>query len=334
MKWQLYAKILAMPHILLVKTSSMGDIVHNMPVIADILEHVPNASIDWVVEESFAELVALHPAVNRIIPIAMRRWKKALTHKITWQQLSAFRHSLQAMHYDAVLDTQGLLKSALISRLAHGPSYGANRQTAREAIAGTLYQHPRHIPQNLHASVRSRMLAAKALGYAMPQTPPVYNLRPPPALPAIAVAGNYAVGLHSTARDSKLWPSAYWIELGQFLAAQGLRLLLPWGSAGERARAEQIAAAVPDAAVLPKMCLTELASLIADAKLAVGLDTGLMHLAVALGIPTLAIFTDTEIWQAGTYPPAHSKALTIGGKRLLPAPAVAIEAIGKLLPLH
>lgn len=319
-----------MPRILLVKTSSMGDLVHNMPMIADIRRHYPNAVIDWVVEESFAEIARMNPLVDRIITVNMRRWKRNLGSWQTWRDFFAFKHQLKMQAYDDVLDTQGLLKSAMICRWAQGPSHGQDRHTAREGIAGFLYSHSHDIPRNLHAVTRNRLVAAEALGYALPETPPVYDLQVPPATLPFSPPAHYAMVLHGTARDAKLWPVASWIAFCQFLSREHLHILLPWGNETEHERARAIAAEVSGTTVLPRLNLTQLANLLMHAKTVIGLDTGLMHLAVGLGIPTLAIFTDTEIWQAGTCPAAGSHALTVGGKGVIPSVEEAVCAFKTL----
>lgn len=318
--------------ILLVKTSSMGDLIHNMPMIADIHAHFPDAIMDWVVEESFAEIAALNPLVNQLIPVTMRRWKRTLTRKSTWSEFLAFKRHLKAHTYDAILDTQGLLKSAMICHWANGPSHGASKNTTREPLAGYIYTHSYDISQQLHAIVRNRLVAAQALGYPLPHTPPVYDIKIPETSLPENLPTHFVMGLHGTARDAKLWPVDFWVALGQYLASQGLSLLLPWGNESERLRAESIAAQTPLTMVLPKMRLTQLTSLTSKAQAAVGVDTGLMHLAVALNIPTLAIFTDTEIWQAGAMPAAGSLAITLGGKLAMPSVDEAIKAIKQLLP--
>ena len=301
----------------------MGDVIHNMAVVADIKARFPDAQIDWVVETPFVELVKLNPDIHRIIPVAMRRWKRALFSRQTWTEVATFKRQLQETTYDAIIDTQALLKSALISRLARGISHGANYKTAREPLAGLIYHHSYDISPKIHALTRYRMLAAQALGYPLPASPPNYHLQltkieTPPSLPE-----RYVLGLHSTARDSKLWPIEHWVALGRYLNKRGLSLLLPWGTEAELARSNLIVAGINSdafnkAIVLPKMNLTQLASLIVGAKAAVGVDTGLMHLAVALKIPTLAIFCDTHIWQAGAMPSMDAIAITIGGKRVCP----------------
>lgn len=307
-----------MTRILLVKTSSMGDLVHNMPMVADIRQRFPEAVIDWVAEESFVEIARMNTQVARVIPVNMRRWKRNLTSRQTWQEFFALRRELNACRYDAILDTQGLLKSAMICRWANGPSHGQDRHTAREGIAGRLYTHPHDIPRNLHAITRNRLLAARALGYALPETPPEYHLQIPAAPLPFEAQARYAMVLHGTARAAKLWPEEHWIAFCRRISGNYPQILLPWGNAEERERAGRIAAHVPAATVLPRLNLTQLARLLLQANAVIGLDTGLMHLAVGLGIPTLAIFCDTEIWQAGTFPPAGALALTVGGKGTTP----------------
>jgi heptosyltransferase I len=289
-----------------------------------------------VVEESFAGIARLNPEINRIIPVAMRRWKRALASQQTWREFMAFRHDLRSEQYDAILDTQGLLKSAMVCYWARGKSHGQNQQTAHEVMASYVYNHRHDIPRELHAVTRNRLLGALALGYPLPDSPPAYNLQVPDMeVPALAlnagILSNYVMGVHGTARDAKLWPVESWISLAEHLSSLQLSLLLPWGNADEHRRAQAIASKVPRAVVLPKMGLTELAALISKAKAVIGVDTGLMHMAVALKIPTLAIFTDTHIWQAGAYPSADSAAITIGGKPAQPTVSEAILALQQLL---
>jgi len=311
----------------------MGDLVHNMPMVADIRQRFPDAVLDWVAEESFAEIARMNTEVERVIAVHIRRWKHHLGQGRTWREFAAFRRELASMPYDAVLDTQGLLKSALICRCAHGPSHGPDRRTAREAVAGWLYAHAHDIPRNLHAVTRNRLLAARALGYDLPDTPPRYDLQLPPTQQSLMPAAPYAMVLHGTARAAKLWPVTHWVAFCRELALTHRAILLPWGNEAERLRAQQIAAAVPACQVLPRLNLTQLAHLLQGAGVVVGLDTGLMHLAVGLGTPTLAIFCDTEIWQAGPCPSAGVHARTVGGKAVVPTSDEAIDSLNQLLAL-
>jgi len=227
-----------MKRILIVKTSSLGDVVHNLPVASDIRRHFPDAHIDWVVEEPYAPLVRLHSAVRRVIPVALRRWRQRPLGRVTWREIGEFRRLLHTERYDAIIDTQGLLKSALIARVAKGRHHGFDAGSAREPFAARFYDVTHHVARSQHAVPRNRALAAAALGY-QPVDPIDYGIVisgpvTPPAQP-------YAVLLHGSSRHDKLWAESAWTELGRALAIRGLACVLPWGSDEERKRSERIA---------------------------------------------------------------------------------------------
>src|SRR5262245_33237802 len=223
-----------MPTILFVKTSSLGDVVHNCPAVSDAARAFPGAAIDWVVEEPFAGIAAMHPAVRRVIPVAVRRWRQALWSASTWSEIGQWRRDLRRERYDAVVDTQSLFKSALIARLAQGRRHGLDRASAREVLAPMFYDVRHSVARGQHAVERNRQLAAQALGYSI-STPPEYGLRVPGAAKSA-----YAVLLTMTSRDDKLWPEERWIELARELRTPAM---LPWGSDAERERAQRIAGA-------------------------------------------------------------------------------------------
>lgn len=316
-----------MPRILFVKTSSLGDVVHNCPAVTDAARYVPGAAIDWVVEESFADVVRLHPAVARVIPVAIRRWRSELARPATWGELAAFRRRLRAGRYDCVIDTQGLLKSALVARLARGPRHGFDRASAREPLAARLYDEVHAVALSLHAVERNRRLAAAALGYAVDGACD-YGLAAP-GEPPLAPSGPYALLLTMTSRADKLWPEEHWCALGRWLAAHGILSVLPWGTVGERERCTRIAAAIPGASVPPRMELAALARLLARARCAIGVDTGLAHLAAALGVPALGIFCGSDPALTGLC--AGPRARNIGTPGTAPAPGEAIAALEALL---
>ncbi|MBZ0143311.1 MAG: lipopolysaccharide heptosyltransferase I [Rhodocyclaceae bacterium] len=305
-----------MPNILLVKTSSLGDLIHNLPVVSDMLVHLHEAEIDWVAEESFALLPTLHPAVSKVLPVAVRRWRKRLWLPQVWREIGDFDRQLRAVAYDVVLDSQGLLKSALIAARARGTRCGFDRASAREPLAALFYDKAFAIDRSLHAVERNRLLAGRVFGYT-PDTPVDYGIAAPridlPWLPG----GPYAVLLHATSRDDKLWPEADWIELGRFLARQGLRGVLPWGSGAEGARSQRLAAAIPDALIPPPLRLDALAALLAGAELTVGVDTGLTHLAAALKTPVAALYCSTEPGLTGVYGSGFAR--NLGGNGVPPA---------------
>jgi len=336
--------------ILLIKTSSLGDVIHNLPVLSDLARAFPDAVIDWCVEEAFADIPRLHPALHRVIPVAIRRWRKGLTRGAVWREIADFRQTLAAEDYDYVLDTQGLAKSALVAKAAPGVHLGYSAAAAREPLAARFYDQTFAIPRNLHAVTRNRWLAAAAFGLPadfVETTPLDYGIVPPPlALPwlskaqaplgsqatvgnATAEDGNstpgkaprYAVLLSATSRDDKLWDEAHWVALGSALVERGITPVFPGGSAPERERAARLAAAIPGALAAPPLTLTDAAALLGHAALTVGVDTGLVHLSAALATPTLAIYTATDPALTGALAPAaHGFVRNLGGKGAPPTP--------------
>ena len=312
------------PRILLVKTSSMGDVLHNLPVATDILRHFPQAQIDWVVEEGFASLPALHPGVKRTLTVALRRWRKGW-----WKSRGEIRaacSNLSSGHYDLALDTQGLLKSALIAQCAAAPRYGYDWNSAREPLSTLFYDHRFAVARNQHAVERNRQLAALALGYSL-DSPADYGIRAPHLALSWLPPAPYAVLLHATSRDDKLWNEANWIELGRRLNQAGMRAVLPWGSEREKARAERLSGAIPGAVCAPRLNLHEAAAMLGQARAAVGVDTGLSHLAVALGVPTVGIYTATDPSITGLY--GRANAINLGGKNAAPAVGEVIAALNQ-----
>lgn len=318
-----------MTPILLVKTSSLGDVIHNLPVATDIARHLPDAAIDWVVEESFAGIPRLHPAVGKVLPVAVRRWRKTLFQPDTWREIGAFRRQLQGHPYRTVLDTQGLIKSALIAALAHGERCGFDRASAREPFAARFYRRTYAVDRALHAVERNRLLAAQALGYAL-EAPADYGIAAPGLALPWRPRGRYAVLLHATSRDDKLWPEENWTALGAWLVRQDIVSVLPWGSATEKTRSERLARAIPGAVVPPPQTLAELAALLAGAAVTVGVDTGLTHLAAALKTPTVALYCASQPGLTGVYASSFARNLGNAGAppSLAAAQATVEEALG------
>ncbi len=319
-----------MARILLIKTSSLGDVVHNLPLVTDICAHDPNAIIDWVVEAPFADIPELHPRVRRVIPVATRRWRGALWQRATWREIGDFKRTLQTEKYDFVLDTQGLFKSVMLTKLAHGPSYGQDAESAREPLATHLYNHRFRVVRGRHAVLRNRDLASQALGYVLPTTSPEYGVFAPREELPEGLNGPYVVCLHGTSRPLKQWPNAYWMTFVRELTQRGLTPVLPWGNDSEQKRAQTFAAAAPGAVVLPRLPLRRLAVVLARAQAVIGMDTGLVHLAVALNCPTVALFTDTSPALTGVYPANPQRALNLGDKGVVPTPAEVLAALAKL----
>jgi len=301
--------------ILFVKTSSLGDVVHNCPAVSDTARAAPGAAIDWIVEEPFAGIAAMHRAVRRVIPVAVRRWRSGLWKRSVWREIDAWRRQVRAERYDAVVDTQSLVKSALICMLAHGRRHGMDRASAREPLAAPFY-HVRHaVRRDLHAVERNRLLAGSALGFA-PGREIDYGLN----VPSSRKSG-YVVLLTMTSRADKLWPEEHWVELGRALGAPAI---LPWGSEAERNRAERISARI-GGTVPPRKNLDDLARLFAGARAVVGLDTGLTHLAAALGVPAVGIYCGSDPALTGLY--GAPLARNVGGPARLPRAAEVLQLL-------
>jgi heptosyltransferase I len=284
--------------ILIIKTTSLGDVIHCLPMIADIQKQYPHAIIDWVIDESFAEIVAMHTGVHQSIPMAARRWRKALLSKQTWREILAFKQQLQSQQYDVVIDSQGLLKSALITYFSRSANKcGYDKTSARESIARFFYHHCFSVSWTLQAVSRNRLLAASALGYSIDETSLVYGIHAIDNMMENAqckLPTRFIVALHSTSRDSKLWAEDYWVTVGKQLELQHMTLVLPWGNNAEKQRAERIASQLKQAIILPKLGLKALAAIMCKAQAVIGVDTGLAHLAAALNKPVIGIYIDTN----------------------------------------
>jgi heptosyltransferase-1 len=316
-----------MPRILLIKMSSLGDVIHNLPVATDIRRHVPDAIIDWVVEEQYTPLLAMHPAIAHVVPIALRRWRRSPLSAATWREVGVLRRALHNHQYDAIVETQGLLKSALVAKLARGPIHGFGPGTARDPLASRFYDTTIELPAEAHKIFRYRSVAAQALGYAV--VPEIdYGIAPRVPAPQFA-SGRYCLAFHGTARAAKRWPEANWTELVHRLETAGYACILPWGSTEERARSERIASATPTAIVPPRLALDSMSALIAGAELVVGVDTGLMHLAAALSRPVVGIFCDSNPVDACPMGPGPTTYR--GDIGAPPTVAKVAEAIGEIM---
>jgi len=321
-----------MTRILLVKTSSMGDIVHALPIVADIHAACPGAEVQWLVEEAYSALPRLHPGIARVITVAFRRWRSNLFSRDTWREIGAYRHELREPH-DFVIDAQGLTKSALLALPARGLRCGYAWGSGRDDFATLFYQRRVEVSLGIHAVERNRQLAAESIGYALPQRVD-YGIRPPPLadLPELGElqVGPYAVLLHATSRPEKLWPEERWAALGARLEQRGVRSLLPWGGEEERLRSVRLATAIPGALVTPRLPLRALAALLGNAAFVVGVDTGLTHLAVALGRPTVGLYCATEPGLNGVY--GSASAVNLGGMGTPPAADRVLETLVRIAP--
>ena len=310
------------PKILLVKLSSLGDVLHNLPIVWDLRARLPDAQIDWVVEEGYVHLLTPllskdgFRGIDRIIPFGLRRWKKSLFQPPTWKELFTFKKYLQEVSYDVIIETQGLLKSAIVCALASKTQNAviaglanATEFSGYEPIARSFYNQSVQVPLQCHAVDRSRWVACSALDWALidrksaPQFYPeayVNSLMKGPASLG-ELRTPYVLCFHSTAREAKRWSNANWVTLGKELASRGYQVVLPWGNLAEQAVSKEIAAQIPNALVPPAFSIQDAFSVIAGAALTIGVDTGLTHLAAVLGKPTVEIYCDSPRWKTEGY---------------------------------
>lgn len=289
------------PRVLLLKTSSMGDVIHCLPALTDAREAMPGIQFDWVVEEAFACIPGFHPAVREVIEVAIRRWRR---HPVdTWRTRAwaGFRNRVRQGRYDLILDAQGLLKSALLTRLNAAPSAGYDRNSIREPLASGFYDRRYAVDKERHAVERIRTLFAKALDYPVPENPGHYGLDRSRIPRTLVPDTDYLVFCHGTTWRTKLWPLHYWQELAKKAATEGLSLFLPWGNEEEKVRAQRIAGKLPGAHVCNRASLAELAGLIGHARGVVSVDTGLGHLAAALAVPAVSLYGPTRPGLTGNY---------------------------------
>ena len=308
------------PKILLVKLSSLGDVLHNLPIVWDLRSRLPSAQIDWVVEEGYVHL--LQPlltregfqGIDRIIPFGLRRWKKSIFSVDSWKQFFEFKKDLQQVSYDVIIETQGLLKSALVCALAKkSPDAvvaglaNATEFSGYEPLARSFYSQSVQVPTQCHAVDRSRWVMCSAIDQPLitrEESPQFYPNTFTNKIPKAVIAGlnpPYALFFHSTAREAKRWSNKNWISLGKELSSRGFQVVLPWGNLAEKAVSEMLAAQIPDAFVPAAFSIAQAFSVISDAALTVGVDTGLTHLAAVLNKPTVEIYCDSPRWKTEGY---------------------------------
>ena len=319
--------------ILLIRVSSLGDVLHNMPIIDDIKAHYPDAEIDWVVEESFTGL--LEPlktcdsfrGIDRIIPINLRRWKKALKNGEfirSIQEFLVFKNELQQTSYDLVIDIQGLIKSAALSKLAQispgGRVIGPANKTqfsGFEPLARRFYTEAVQVPFHLHAVERARWVVAAAIDVPAPKEelslpqfyPDAYvaqlENQSQALVEELTIQKPYAVFLHATSRADKRWPNASWVAVGQHLNQKGIAVVLPWGSADEKKISVELSHKIPNSIVPRALAIHEIYALIAGAQQIIGVDTGLVHVSAAFGKPTIEIYCNSWKGNAQGYWSPH-----------------------------
>jgi heptosyltransferase-1 len=313
--------------LLIVKTSSMGDVIHALPLASDLAGALKGVTIDWLVEEGFSAIPSMSRHVSTVHRVALRRWRRKPFAEATRRQIGEAKRALRDARYDLVLDVQGLLKSAWVARWSGSPVAGFSGPAARERVAPFFYQRRFDIPRSLHAVDRCRALGARALGYTA-SGPPHFDLSCS-APPAVAVAGPFAVLLTNASRLTKLWPTDHWVEVEGALAARGLLSVLFWGSDDEGMRTRDLAARMRRAVVAPRSSLETIAASLAEARVVVGLDTGLSHLAAALGRPTVAIYCDYDPSLVGLV--GDGPVASLGGANVHTHASQVIDAVDRVM---
>ena len=276
-------------NVLLVKMSSLGDIVHALPALDDAVRH--GVRFDWVVEENYGAVPTWALGVDRVLEVAFRRWRTApFAFK---SELGAFRTRLRQCRYDKVLDAQGLLKSAVVGCWANAEErVGFNAASARERAATLAYHRGIAVPRRRHAIDRNRRLFADALGYDLPGGEPAFCL-PVSGADEETIPDEAVVLAHGTTWRTKHWPESFWSALARLATGQGFVPMLPWAT-GERGRAERIAGAVPGARLCPRMDLHGVMRMLAVCRGIVGVDSGIAHLGAAMARPTVMLFGPTD----------------------------------------
>jgi len=297
--------------ILIIKTSSLGDVIHNFPMVSDIGAQFPDCKIDWLVEEAYVPLVKLHIGVNRIIPIAFRRWRKSIFSSSTWSELKNCIRNVRRYRYDLVIDSQGLIKSAIFARLAKGPSYGFGPRYSKEKLAGMSYNMRFSVNREQHMLDRCRQLSSLALNYQVAKKPHYGLIKKERS----ATNKKNVVIFCSSAQSTKQWPTTDWIKISQYLSSKGFNCQFTWGNPGEQAICEKIIS-LSAGELLPKMPIDGVATLISQSYLVIGLDTGLLHLAAALEVPSIAIFGASDPLKTG--PQGNGPIKICGSKNRFP----------------
>lgn len=288
--------------VLIIKTSSLGDVIHTLPALTDAGKNLSQITFDWVLEPAFAEIPRFHGLVNKIIPVSLRRWRKNIVKTLKNHEWQNFYATLREDKYDLVIDAQGLIKSGFLTYFTRGTKCGYDRHSAWEPLACLAYDEKYKVDPCLHAITRIRQLFAQALNYPIAESTAEidYNISINADDSNAFRKTDYAVFLHGTTREDKYWPEKHWMKLIDLLKTKHIKILLPWGNDVEKNRAERLADSQLHVEVLPKLSLTALANLLSHSKINIAVDSGLGHLAAALNAPTISLYGPTDPDLIGT----------------------------------
>lgn len=283
--------------VLLIKTSSMGDVIHTLPALTDAYQTIPTLEVDWVIEPTFADIASWHPAVKNIIPFNLRKWRHHLFAKETWLSFFQFWRQLRKKKYDLIIDAQGLVKSLCIALCAHGPTHGYGKNAIRDPLCSYFYRHRYGLihSEQENAIQKNRVFFSKILGYPKPTIEHNFSIDTTKLkVLDFLLEKNYLVFLHGTTWDTKLYPEEYWQALVTHCDKHAITVYLPWGNDTEKNRAETLAKNSVFAKVLPKLSISTMATVLNNAMAIVSVDTGFGHLCAALEKPTIALYGPTD----------------------------------------
>ena len=289
--------------IAIIRLSALGDIINSALILQFIKKAYPNAQIEWICEEAFAPIIQNHPDLDAVHTVAIKRAKKTKSLSLLFQTITKLR---SLGKYDKIIDLQGLLKSALVSRLLGKNIYGFAKDSIREGIASKFYQCHTHIPYEENSIWRTLVLVSEALDI------PITKEMVEEKQPALFYENKDNITRDILSKDkkniafvigaswlSKTYPKENFISLANKLDAN---IILVWGSEAEKQAASYIAIESFQTKLAPKLTLTQLVALIDSVDLVIGNDTGPTHIAWAMNKLSITLFGPTPaekmMWQS------------------------------------
>lgn len=301
-------------HILIVKLSSLGDVVHALPVAATLRARLGGARIAWAVERREAAVLAGHPALDEIITVDTRAWRRLGELATAARGVWSLASRLSAARFDVVIDLQGLIKSGVLVAMTRAPQrVGFAARDLREPLSALFTNRRLARPAGRHV-VEQYLALLEPLGLGAPVLE--FRLPSDPAAEAGADAFFVAAGLKprdrvvvlnpGAGRPGKRWPADRFAALSRRLADESVaRVVVVWGPGEEGVARAITEGAGGRVAMAPPTDLLQLIALLRRASVVVAGDTGPLHLAAALGRPCVGIYGPTAAWRNGPYGPAH-----------------------------
>lgn len=315
--------------ILIIRLSAIGDIFHTLTILPDIRKVFKDVQIDWLVDESFVEVTKLSPLIENVIPIPLKKWKKS---KLSYlPNLIKYKKSLPKVNYDYIIDTQSLIKTALLSKfLFNGEIYGLDRKSAREPLASLFYDYKYNVNQDNVAVIRLRGLIAKIFNLNHNLRKFSFDVKTKPYLPNFD--SKYVLFLHGTSKENKKWAIDNWVELSQWIISNtDKQIVVTHSNDSEYQFTKDLKDKLNSSrlTIIDKLKFAEFADVVKHASLVVGVDTGFTHLANLLHIPTIAIYQASDPNYVGMLESAIAK--NLGNKESKITSYQAISCIQRIL---